>query len=304
MKKLTAVFITAAIFIISCQRELSYSIKETDIHKTVNDFHDKNRKEQELFTINTANNSVISVSRGAKLHLPSNGFVTGDGRPVTGNIQVSVKEIYTPMEMIFNNMPTVSDGRLLESGGEFQIMVSQNSAPLKLAPGNFIKIGIPNIGRDMRGMQVFNGVANATGEINWVVNTNPGNFVVGDSTLFSENNLFSDEINWINCDKFINEPTVEFTVHPGNAPSADSTNVFVHLTGRNTVVKMNWEQGLSYFKSNMLLAVPSTIVGISVKNGELFASVSTANIQNGSSVTMNFLLYTEQQLKDRLSQLH
>jgi hypothetical protein len=207
------------------------------------------------------------------------------------------------MEMIFNNMPTVSDGRLLESGGEFEIKVTQNNTALKLAPGNFIKIGLPNIGRDMKGMQVFKGVPDVAGDVNWVLNSNPGNFVVGDSTLFSNSNLFSDDINWINCDKFINEPTVEYTVYPGNAPSGDSTNVFVHLTGRNTVVKMNWLQGLAYFRSNMLLAVPSTIVGISTKNGELFASINSINIQNGGSVTMSFLPYTEKKLKDRLSKL-
>ena len=305
MKKLTGLF-TAVTFLLllSCQRELSYSTTQAaGVVKSVTDFHAKNRKDQQVFTFNSASSSILSASKGAKLHLPSNGFVTQNGNPVSGNIEVSVKEIYTPMEMIFNNMPTTSNGRLLESGGEFQIMISQNNAPLKLAPGNFIKIGIPNIGRAMQGMEVFNGVENAIGEVNWVVNPKPGNFVVGDSLLYSNTNLFSDEINWLNCDKFINEPTVDFTVNPGNAPSGDSTNVFVHLTGRNTVVKMNWVQGLSYFKSNMLLAVPSTIVGISTKKGELFASVSAANIQNGSSVTMNFLPYTEQQLKNRLSQL-
>ena len=136
-----------------------------------------------------------------------------------------------------------------------------------------------------------------------VPNTSPGNVVVGDSTLFSNTNLFCDEINWINCDKFVNEPTVEFTVYPGNAPSGDSTNVFVHLTGRNTVVKMNWTQGLNYFKSNMLLAVPSTIVGISTKNGQLFASIGAANVQHGGSTAMNFVPYTEKELKDRLLKL-
>ena len=205
--------------------------------------------------------------------------------------------------MIFNNMPSTSNGKLLESGGEFQITVSQNNTPLKLAPGNFIKIGIPNKGVNLQGMQVFKGVVDASGEVDWVVNSNPGNLVVGDSLLFSNTNLFSDDVSWINVDKFINDPTVSFTVYPGNFPSNDSTNVFVHLTGRNSVVKMNWVQGLSYFKSDMVLAVPSTIVGISTKHGQLFASITPVNVQGGSSVTMNFLPYTEQQLKDRLSKL-
>ena len=303
MKKLSGFFIALAVLLGSCQPELSYLANEADVLQSVTDFHEKQRKEQQVFKVNATNTGVISASKGAKLYLPSNGFITPDGRPVSGDMQVSVKEIYTPADMIFNNMPTTSNGKLLESGGEFQVVVSQNNIPLKLAPGNFIKIGIPNTGRNLQVMQVFNGIADANGEVNWVVNTKPGNFVVGDSTLFSNSNLFSDEVNWINVDKFVNDPTVTFTVYPGNFPSGDSTNVFVHLTGRNTVVKMNWQQGLSYFKSDMLLAVPSTIVGISTKNGKLFASISSVNIQGGSSITMNFLPYTEQQLKDQLSKL-
>jgi len=156
----------------------------------------------------------------------------------------------------------------------------------------------------MSAMQVFNGVRDSKGNVNWVPNSNPGNFVVRDSSLFAASSLFCDSINLINCDKFINEPAVSFSVYPANAPSNDSTNVFVHLTGRNTVVKMNWTQGLTYFKSDKLLAVPSTIVGISVKNGQLYASLTAVNVQNGQSVTMNFSPYTEAQLKQRLSELH
>lgn len=303
MKKLNGLFIAVTVFIISCHPELSDARKEAGANKTVSEFHTKNRKEQQVFTTSATTSNVITTSKGAKLYLPSNGFVTSGGSAVSGNIEVSVKEIYTPMEMIINNMPTVSDGKLLESGGEFQVTVTQNGAPLELAPGNFLKIGLPDINRDLRGMQVFKGVPDTAGQVNWVLNSNPGNFVVQDSTLFANSNLFSNEVDWINVDKFISEPTVEFTVQPGNAPSGDSTNVFVHITGRNTVVKMNWTQGLSYFKTNSLLAVPCTIVGISTKNGELYASVTPVNIQNGGSVTMNFSLYTEQQLKSRLSQL-
>jgi|GEM_PF-2839183 len=303
MKKIIYFLITIPILLISCKPELSGESNKQPLIGKITEFHIKNRNEQQVVTINSGIGAVINASKGAKIHLPANGFITEDGQSVTGNVNVLVKEIFTPMEMILNDMPTTSGGQLLESGGEFLIKVSQNNDPLKLAPGNFIRIVIPDIKINMQGMQVFNGVADASGKVDWVLNNNPGNFVVRDSTLFSNTNLFSDKVNWINCDKFINDPTVEFSVYPGNAPYGDSTNVFVHLTGRNTVVKMNWTQGLNYFKSNMLLAVPSTIVGISAKKGGLYASILTVTVQNGKSTTMNFLPFSEKQLKDRLSKL-
>lgn len=303
MKKLIPVFIAIAIVAVACQREISDDLIRGTKLTTINDFRETTRKEQQVFTANAGITSTVTTSKGTKITIPANGFVTEDGQPVSGSINIAVKEIFTPMEMILNDMPTTAGDRLLESGGEFKISASQNNRSLKLAPGSFIKITIPDIGINMQGMQVFKGVADAAGNVNWNVNTSPGNVVVGDSMLFSNANLFSDDINWINCDKFINEPTVTFTAYPGNAPSGDSTNVFVHLTGRNTVVKMNWTRGLSYFTSDKLLAVPSTIVGISVKNGQFFASVIPADVQHGQSVTMNFNAYSEQELKARLSQL-
>ena len=301
LKRLSVV-LSALLLILSCQKELSTEPGRTGL-QIINDFHEQHRNEKQSFSSNPANASVLSTAKGSKMYLPAGGFVTMDGRPVTGNVNITVKEILTPGEMILANMPTTAGTRLLESGGEFEIKVYQNNNQLKLAPGALIRINFSSAGRNMTGMQVFNGVKDADGNIDWLVNTNPGNVVVRDSLLFSDANLFADDINWLNCDKFINDPTVEFSVYPGNAPAGDSTNVFVHLTGRNTVVKMNWTRGLNYFKSDMLLAVPSTIVGIGVKNGQLFASVSTASITHGSSTTMNFQPYTEQELKQKLSQL-
>jgi hypothetical protein len=303
MKSIIVFCLLAGLLLTACEPDRSFVAEKKQT--SLADFYNANRSSVQSFAVNNSSGGVSTTSQGVKIYFPPNGFVTESGSSVTGNVDVSIKEILTPQEMILNNMPSMSGGMPLESGGEFQIKVSKNGQPLKLSAGNFLKIEIPKKPAiSMSGMQVFNGVSDAQGNTDWRLNNNPGNFVVGDSTLFAYSSLFCDNINWINCDKFYNEPTVTFTVYPNNAPSNDSTNVFVHLTGRNTVVKMNWTRGLSYFNSDKLLAVPSTIVGISVKNGQLYASVTPVNIQNGQSVTMNFSPYSESQLKTRLAQLH
>lgn len=301
-KKRLPAFCCILMMALACQKEMSEEVALSSV-KIIADFHQKNREDVQIFSSSATSARILTTASGSKLHLPANGFVTQDGKPVAGDVTISIKEIHTPGEMILNNMPTTSGGRLLESGGEYEIKVSQNNQLLKLSPGNFIRIDIPSAGKDMQGMQVFNGIPDPDGNIDWSLNTNTGNVVVRDSLLFSDASLFADDINWINCDKFINDPTVSFTAFAGNAPGNDSTNVFVHLTGRNTVVKMNWTMGLSQFESDKLLAVPSTIVGISAKNGQLYASITPVNITNGASVTMNFVRYTEKELKDKLANL-
>lgn len=302
MKRILFISLLAGIGLTACQPEI---LLTEDEQTSLDDFYAGNRSSVQSFSVSNTSGGVVTTANNVKIYLPSNGFVTESGAPVSGGVDIQVKEILTPQEMIFNNMVTMSGGLPLESGGEFQVKVTKNGQRLKLAAGNFLRIQLPaRSGVDMNNMQVFNGSVNAKGEVDWALNTDPGNFVVRDSSLFSGSSLFCDSVNWINCDKFINEPTVEFSVYPVNVPSNDSTNVFVHLTGRNSVVKMNWTQGLSYFRSDKLLAVPSTIIGISVKDGRLYASIIPVTVQNGQSVTMNFSAYTEAQLKAQLGQLH
>ena len=303
MTRIISYCLLVALWLTACQPE-NFLVPEEE-QTSLADFYTDNRSGVQAFTVSSSTGGVMTTAHNVKIHFPANGFVTESGSPVSGMIDIKVKEILTPQEMIFNNMATMSGGLPLESGGEFRVSASKNGQSLKLGAGKFLQIQIPTVsGVSMSRMQVFNGVANAKGEVDWKLNTDPGNFVVRDSTLFAGSSLFCDSINWINCDKFINEPTVTFSVYPANAPSNDSTNVFVHLTGRNTIVKMNWTQGMSYFRSDKLLAVPSTIVGISIKNGRLYASLTPVSVQDGQSVTMDFSPYTEAQLKERLNQLH
>jgi hypothetical protein len=300
MKQLVLISLIAIVVVMGCQPETSFT--REDVQTSVEDFYKKNRTPEQSFTVPVTSGGVKTTTAGNKIHIPGNAFVTKSGTPVTGEVSVNVKEYLTPYDMIMNNMPTMADGLPLESGGEFKITASKNNQELELAPGKSLRIQMPKSNNN--GMRVFNGTEDAQGNVNWTLNQTPGNVVVGDSTLFAGSSLFSNSMGWLNCDKFYNEPTVTFTVHPSNAPSNDSTNVFVHLTGKNTIVKMSWTRGLPYFQSDKLLAVQSTIIGISVRNGRFYASLVPANVKDGGSVTLNFSPYTEKELKKKLAELH
>ncbi len=304
MKKIILICISAGLGILfySCQKDLSSLSDKENKPGTLNDFFDQNRNAGHKFTGSASSPIQVVTAKGTKILFENNSFVDESNSPVSGTINIAVKEILTPAEMILSDMPTVAGNRLLESGGEYNITVTQSNRKLKLAPGKYLKMQLPDIGVSSTNMQVFNGSLKSNGTVDWTLNSNPGNFVVRDS-FFIKTELFADSVNWINCDRLINEPTVEFNVYPGNAPISDSTSVYVHLTGRNTVVKMFWTGGLSYFNSNTLLPVQSSIIGISKKNGQLYLSVVPVLVQNRQSVTLNFSPCTEEQLKAKLALL-
>ena len=303
MKIFLSVLVLICLVQLSCQPEISGLKSKPDPVQSLSEFTEKNRSAGETFSIQGNSEISLTTSRGTKLSIPANAFATKEGKPVTGKINLFFKEIFTPAEMILNDLPTMSNDMPLESGGEFYIKATENDQPLNIKPGSRLQIEWPKTAIDMKGMQVFNGLQDADGNINWMPDNNPGNFII-DSILFSHSSLFSDNVNWINCDKFINSPTVSFTAYPGNLPVHDSTNIFIQLTGRNTVVKMSWKQGLNCFTTDKMLAMPSTIIGMCVKDGQFYVSITPCNVQDGQSITMHFSPLTESELKARLAQLH
>ena len=82
----------------------------------------------------------FTTEKGNELIFSAEAFVGGSGSPVTGNIDVSVTEITNISEIILSGMMTNSDQGPLSSQGAFNVEVSQNGKPLKLADGSTFTI--------------------------------------------------------------------------------------------------------------------------------------------------------------------
>lgn len=304
MKKMLLISVIAG-FIAGCQKEFSYSTTSAS-YESLNQFFDRNQKLSQTFSANCSNNILLQTAHGTKITFQSNSFLTMNDQPVSGDVSIEVKDILTPSEMILNRTLTVSNGQPIESGGEFFIKATKNGQELKLAPGYHMQIKLPTLGVSMNNMKVFNGQtdnANTGSKVNWVLNSNPGNVVIVDTGGLGRT-LFADSVNWINCDRLVNEPRINYTIYPGNINGFDSLSVVVHFTGRNSVVPLSWDNITKKFYSQSLIASAATIVAIGIKGHKLQASVVPVNLQNNHSITLNFSPFTEKQLKERLVQLH
>lgn len=290
-------FLSLVCFLASCQSEIEDTPASQRVPGNVQQFFSDKAVKGQRFTANSASVINLSTLKGHKVFFNPNSFVTLSGQPVTGNVDIEVKELTTAAEMILSDRPTVSNGRILESGGEFHIRATSNGRELRLAPGAFVKIDLPASSGNMQGMQVFNGQVTPDSSINWVLNTN-GNNVVRADTFGINPALFADSLQWLNVDKFMNQPQIRFTVQPGNCPDIDSTRTFIHLTGRRSIVRYSSDM------SDKLIAAPATVASICVRNGILYASIFPVNMQNGGSATLNFLPITVEALERKLKALN
>ena len=217
---------------------------------------------------------------------------------VTGPIEVKILELYGKGEMLIYGKPTISDGKLLESAGEFFIEVFQDGKPLSLIPGKQINIKVPNDSpREQMELfwgenVVFESSPNPSGAIDLVFNWSQADedpdawnsvfisewVVQEDSTsIFGFGyECFSDSLQWINFDIF------------NDYPEEELTNVCVDLPeiygNVNTVVYLVFED------LNSFIALPG--------NGDLmqFCNFYTKFIQIGVPIGANvtFVAISEQ----------
>lgn len=297
--------IAAGLFLLgACHKESSNT---ANTYASLKDFFQKNQTATQHFSFANSAGTIIQMSKGTKIHLPQNAFADLNNTVINGQVNIEVKQLLSPGDMILNDIPSISYGAALESGGEFFIGATSNNKELRLATGKKIQVELPVLGVNMDNMKVFNGYTWANDSIplrgspfNWSANNRAGNVVQRDS--LSAYSMFCDSIKWINCDKLLDGTPVNCQILFGNCPSAAETRVFVHFTGRNSVISLSQSRNGPYFTGTLITA-PVTITGICIKDGSLWASVTKANLQNGQSYTMNFSETNDETLKATLSSL-
>jgi hypothetical protein len=151
-------------------------------------------------------------------------------------------------------------------------------------------------------MRVFNGVQDPVSNIDWQLNSLGGNVVIPrDSMSTLAMLLFADSTGWINCDYFIDETPIDYSVRNIVSANLDSTQVFLHITGRNAVLREVRRVNNNFeFRS---IEGPATIVGVCVVNGILTAGIKSVYVRNGEVTTLDLLPISLDELKNKLKDL-
>ncbi len=130
---------------------------------------------KESFTVNSEVTTQLVGAKGTKITIPENAFVNTSGSAVTGNVTVEILEVLDQSSMIWYGLPTMSNGRLLESGGELMVKAYANGQELGLANGVELDIQMPSDNNKPE-MTVYYGVEtkNEVGDVNWLLGDSLG----------------------------------------------------------------------------------------------------------------------------------
>jgi hypothetical protein len=118
------------------------------------------------YEINCSLDTILVARQGSKFHIESFCFRNNNGRVISGNVRVQIKECYSPNSFVRENLSTYSDsGELLETGGMYYLNVIQGLDTLSIRKG--FEVGItPNYNVPER-MNLYYGQRDIVNTMQW-----------------------------------------------------------------------------------------------------------------------------------------
>jgi hypothetical protein len=128
----------------------------------------------QTFSITPGKVSVIIAKKGLKVIIDPAVLEKEDGSTVDGKITVNIIELTTSEELFKSNAATVSNGRLLASGGSYFIGMECNGQKLQIKKGKLLQVEFPVLKENE--MQLFYGQRDAANNMNWINAEQPLSF--------------------------------------------------------------------------------------------------------------------------------
>ncbi len=318
LKTLSTSLLAAIVLFASCKKETEETESNTPSPSPsgpsaaqLRTFFQDNREDMEqTFTIDASSPTLITGNQGTTIQFYPNSFETQSGVSVTGNVEVTLVEIYSKGDVVLANTPTMGNtfGGGIEpliTGGEFFVEVTQNGVALDLKPGVIYTMSaLPPGGTDPQMTLFYGDESRGNDTLVWDL---------ADSARFltsgNEYNFFPDSLNWINCDYFYFNPNPKTNlsaVIPAGYTNA-TCKVFVSFDGLNSMTSFfSYNAGVySTFSPYQLpVGLDVHLIAISVINGVTHASITPASITTNIQVSINPLVATTQaQLRTDINNL-
>ena len=207
-------------------------------------------EDAEKTIFNNASGIMITTFRNTIIQVPANAFTLNGADISNEEIEFYFLELYNKGDFIKYNVPTISNGQLIESDGVFYFNAFWNDNEVRLRDGESIKVLVENF-NPTPGMELFYGSVDNNDEFNWEqADQNPGvndNVQIVEFQDSSSNGLFlgyeffADSLKWINVDIFVDVPSdkkTEVCIELGEEYNRENTSVFMVFDEYDGVVAL------------------------------------------------------------------
>ena len=119
----------------------------------------------QVFKLKKNKPTQIVTRKGVKIKISTSSLEHEDGSPVTGEVVLKVSEVFDKKDFVLQNCQTVSDGKLLVSGGSVNVQAFEGTRELQLKKDNTYQVEVPV--KTKQPMELFEGTRDEMGNMNW-----------------------------------------------------------------------------------------------------------------------------------------
>lgn len=248
----------------------------------------------QTFSIPSNKASTVKGKAGTKIKVNPVDLVAEDGKPLGKSIEVELKELTNSSQLLKSNAVTMSDGKLLVSGGAYYINMTSEGRQLRIKDNSSLDVEFPKLS-DAE-MSLFTGQRDSLGKMNWQATTQTfiqpiakqqkparakadtssfddvveiidflkdGSEITKDkkkeieihSKVFETMKLKS--FGWINCDRFIDFPDkTNITIEMAPKDSIKSANLYLVFSDINSIMQADYYIGKKYSYNDGFRNVP------------------------------------------------
>lgn len=125
------------------------------------------RLESQVFKLNPMRDTIIETKNGIVFSIPAKAFLNKHGEIPEESIDLEIKEAMTASEIMKAGLSTMSDDKLLETGGMFYVNARVGDENLTIDKSKPLNANVP-VNNNKKDMMLFKGERKADGSINWI----------------------------------------------------------------------------------------------------------------------------------------
>lgn len=293
------------------------------------------------FEIDPRKDAHIVGELGTVIDIPANTLRCTDGT-IPPRMDMELTEVYGRDRLVNANIHTVSNGRLLESGGTVLLEAKCRNCQGVVAPGKDIDLKFPLDGVAVQGMETFIGQVDRNGNFNWEQDRGSGNggrsearyryyinnkqvsreeymavkarfreeeqlrdneaAVAQNADVLDAYLLKSSELGWINCDRFYEAEAVTDLVV--KVDTALRPSVRLVFDNINGVLAGNYDARSGQVRfSGIPVGEPARLVGYSIVNDVPYFTSQPTTVRPNTPETLRLQQTTKSGLEQQLASL-
>jgi hypothetical protein len=269
--------LTAGMIIIpGCSKERVEPKNEKTSYEEMDDYYDSNKQEEQEYQIDENGNGPVIGKQGTKIYPDKNKLMYPNGDSVQYPYTVKLVELYTTKDMIFWQMPTVSEGKPLTSEGEVRIRAFKDDVELVLRPAMTWTVEIPSA-NPLNDMLTYYGEENGA-SVDW--KSEPaGTFNV---TAYGYTGEIA-QLGWVACSKSIaDHESTSVCSFVSDSSNLDNAKIFISFPGLKSLVQVYNQQSIDLPIGESAKIV---ITAISADN-QLFMDYQELNIDTENEISV------------------